>query len=93
MALHQVTVEAAADGLRVDQVIRRYLPQLSAVSMREAFSHRDVKLDGKRVKQDARVRAGQLVQVYCMEAEPQRLQVIYEDEDVLLINKRAGISV
>ena len=93
MAVHQVIVENAAAGQRVDQVIRRYLPQLSPVSVREAFSHRDVKLDGRRVKQDARVTAGQLLQVYCMEAEPQRPEVVYEDGDVLLINKRAGISV
>ena len=77
----------------MDEVIRRYLPQLSTVSVREAFSHRDVKLDGKRVKQDARVHEGQLVQVYCMEAAPQELDVVYEDADVLIVNKRAGISV
>jgi len=93
MALHQVTVEASAEGMRVDAVIRRFLPELSAVTVREAFSHRDVKVDGKRVKQDARVSAGQLVQVYCMEAAPDALDIVYEDDDVLLINKRAGISV
>lgn len=93
MALHQVVAEKAADGQRVDAVIRRYLPELSPISVREAFSHRDVKVDGVRVKQDARVRAGQLVQVYCMEAPAQQLDVVYEDDDVLLINKRAGISV
>lgn len=93
MALHQVIVEPQADGLRVDEIIRRYLPGLTAVTVREAFSHRDVKLEGKRVRQDARVRAGQLVQVYCMEAPEQSLDVVFEDEDVLIINKRAGISV
>lgn len=63
------------------------------MTVRQAFSHRDVKVDGVRVKQDARVRKGQLVQVYCMEAPAQALDVVYEDQDVLLINKRAGISV
>lgn len=60
--------------------------------MRDAFKRRDVKLDGKRVKPEERVIPGQLVQVYCMETAEEALEVVYEDEDVLLVNKRAGIS-
>lgn len=61
--------------------------------VREAFARRDVKLDGKRVKPDVRLAAGQLVQLYCMEQAAPTLDVVYEDDDVLLVNKRAGVSV
>ena len=52
-----------------------------------------MKLDGKRVKPDVRVHAGQCVEVFCMEQTAPLLDVVYEDADVLLVNKRAGISV
>ena len=93
MACYQLTVEPAADGQRIDAFIRRFLPDMPSQTLREAFAHRDVKLDGKRVKPDMRVSAGQCVQVYCMELAADALQVVYEDADVLLVNKRPGISV
>ena len=85
--------DSAAEGLRIDACIRRFLPELPSRAAQEAFSHRDVKLDGKRVKPDMRVHAGQCVEVFCMEQTAPLLDVVYEDADVLLVNKRAGISV
>lgn len=93
MACYAFTIDAAAEGQRIDAAIRRFLPELPQQAVREAFSRRDVKLDGRRVRPDARVVPGQQVQVYCMEQQLEALDVVYEDEDVLLINKRAGISV
>ena len=38
--------DSAAEGLRIDACIRRFLPELPSRAAQEAFSHRDVKLDG-----------------------------------------------
>ena len=62
-------------------------------TVQQSFARRDVKLDGKRVKPDIRVNAGQKVELFCMEQTTPLVDVVYEDEDVLLINKRAGVSV
>ena len=93
MACHEWMVPPAAEGQRIDACLRRFLPELSPQTVRVCFQRRDVKLDGRRVKPDARVAAGQLVQVYCMEERADPVDVVYEDEDVLLVNKRAGVSV
>lgn len=93
MACYEWKVTHAAEGQRVDACIRRFLPEIPPHVLRASFQRRDVKLEGKRVKPDARVTEGQLVQVYCMEPAAPPVDVIYEDDDVLLINKRAGISV
>jgi len=93
MALYEWKVTHAAEGQRIDASIRRFLPEIPAHVLRASFQHRDVKLDGKRVKPDARVSEGQLVQVYCMEPTAPPVDVVYEDDDVLLLNKRAGVSV
>lgn len=93
MACYEWKVTHAAEGQRVDACIRRFLPEIPPHVLRASFQRRDVKLEGKRIKPDARVTEGQLVQVYCMEPAAPTVDVIYEDDDVLLINKRAGISV
>ena len=67
--------------------------------IRKIFSARDVRIDGNRVSRDAVVRAGQVLKVWLPEAAApvsvpvQPLDVVYEDEHVLLVNKSAGISV
>lgn len=93
MAYYEWKVTPAAEGQRIDACLRRFLPEILPHVLRASFQRRDVKLDGKRVKPDARVSSGQLVQVYCAEASVPPVDVVYEDTDVLLINKRAGISV
>ncbi len=93
MACYRLDVKPSAEGQRVDALIRRFLPELPPHVVRGAFEHRDVKVDGKRVKPDVRVSAGQVVMVYCMEQTGPTLDVVYEDDDVLLVNKRAGVSV
>lgn len=93
MACYELTVTQAAEGQRIDACIRRFLPEIPPHVLRACFQHRDVKLDGKRVKPDARVCTGQQILVYCMEPAAPPVDVVYEDADVLLINKRAGVSV
>ena len=93
MACKTFTIEPAMDGLRAETVLRRYMPQLQDADVRNIFSHRDVKLDGVRIRPDTRVHSGQTVTVYYMQGEKQALDIIYEDDDVLLVNKRPGISV
>ncbi|MBQ3157912.1 MAG: RluA family pseudouridine synthase [Clostridia bacterium] len=90
---YEFLIDSAAEGLRIDACIRRFLPELPQRTVQQCFAHRDVKLDGKRIKPDIRVVAGQKVELFCMEQSAPLVDVVYEDEDVLLLNKRAGISV
>ena len=90
---YEFITDHAAEGQRIDACIRRFLPELPARTVQQSFTRRDVKLDGKRVKPDVRVLAGQKVELFCMEQATPLVDVVYEDDDVLLVNKRAGISV
>lgn len=90
---YEFITDHAAEGQRIDACIRRFLPELPPRTAQHSFARRDVKLDGKRVKPDVRVTAGQKVELFCMEQAVPIVDVIYEDDDVLLVNKRAGISV
>ena len=90
---YEFITDSAAEGQRIDACIRRFLPEIHQRTVQQSFSRRDVKLDGKRVKPDLRVTAGQKVELFCMEQTAPLVDVVYEDDDVLLINKRAGVSV
>lgn len=92
MACYQTHIDPALSGQRLDAALRRTFPELPSWALRDAFTHRDVKLDGKRVRPELRVRGGELAQVYVMEQTP-ALDVVYEDDQLLLVNKRPGISV
>ncbi|MBQ8201490.1 MAG: RluA family pseudouridine synthase [Clostridia bacterium] len=90
---YEFIIDAAAEGQRIDACIRRFLPELPSRTAQQSFARRDVKLDGRRVKPDVRVLSGQKVELFCMEQAAPLVDVVYEDDDVLLVNKRAGISV
>ncbi len=86
-------VTQSNDGRRVDALVRALLPALAPQDIRGVFARRDVKLDGLRVRADVRVRAGQRIDVYYIAPADPGLNVVYRDPDVLILNKRAGISV
>lgn len=93
MILKQFTVPDALDGAKLAAIVRRMLPLVTDVCIREAFARRDVKADGKRTPPDAQMRAGAEIAVYLSEGcETAAPAIIYEDERLLVVNKPAGIS-
>ena len=95
MAVKTVVIPSEADGMKTDLFLRRCMPSLPESAVRKVFSARDVKLDGVRVSRDTPVRAGQTLSVYlpASAGSTESLRIVYEDEDILLVNKPAGISV
>ena len=94
MKIKRLIVPPQGEEERADRLIRRYFPELPERCVRAAFLHRDVKLDGRRISRDTCVHTGQEIMIYLPEGEETApLEVVYEDEHVLLVNKRAGISV
>lgn len=95
MATKLFTVPQEANGWRTDRFLLRYFPQISSQALREIFSRRDVKVNGTRVHSDHIVYTEDRIQIFYMEnaVDEDVLDIVYEDHDVLLINKRSGISV
>ena len=99
MALKEVIVPAEAEGMTAEAFLRRFLPDCPESTFRRLFAARDVKLDRVRVSRDTPVRAGQLLQAFLpdrggkAETTSSPLRVVYEDGDILLVNKPAGVSV
>ena len=98
MSLKQLVIPVEADGQKLGSFLRRTLPGLPESTLRKVFASRDVRIDGRRVPADTVIRTGQQLKIWLPETAgsvpaPVPLDIVYEDGSVLLINKRAGISV
>ncbi len=94
------TVILDAPGERVDKALADALPELSRAQCQRLLKEGRVFIDSRPVKSSKRLEGGEQVvidlpKVESSEIEPQAIpiDIIYEDEDLILINKPAGIVV
>jgi 23S rRNA pseudouridine1911/1915/1917 synthase len=97
---HLLVVEESDSGKRLDRYLAARLPELSRTRIQELIEGRLVLLDGQPSKGAQRLRAGQRIVVDAQNRPPMRaeaesipLDVLYEDGDVLVVNKAAGMTV
>lgn len=87
--------------LRIDVFLLDRLENASRSKIQQAVKSGNVLVNGEEVKPNYRVRPHDIIQVffarpameYTVEPEDLNLEVIYEDDDVILINKKAGMVV
>lgn len=92
MRMMEHEVPAEVRPTRVDRYLERLLPQVRPWEIREMLKRRDVKVNGARVRGDYPVAGGDRIVLYAAIAQPP-LPVVYEDANLILINKPQGISV
>jgi 23S rRNA pseudouridine1911/1915/1917 synthase len=93
-------VEARAAGDRLDRFLAGQLPHLSRSRLQGLIKSGHVTLGGKPAKPGEKVRTGALVAVTEPPAEPSLLEpeaipleILFEDEDLLVLNKAPGMVV
>jgi 23S rRNA pseudouridine1911/1915/1917 synthase len=94
-----VPVEAA--GWRLDQFLAGHLSGVSRSRVQKLVEQGDVLVEGKREKASLKLRGGEQVvvtgqqQVIPLEARAEDipLEIVYEDEDLAVVNKPAGMMV
>jgi 23S rRNA pseudouridine1911/1915/1917 synthase len=97
---YSLTVEAEAAGERLDRYVARALPSLSRSYAQQLIGAGQVMVNGQSARASLGLRAGDQVEVrvpppqpIALIAEPIPLTVIYEDDDVVVIDKPAGMVV
>jgi 23S rRNA pseudouridine1911/1915/1917 synthase len=98
--LHHFTVSGEESGTRFDRVVAGHCPDLSRTRVQELIDEGLALLNGRAAKGSHKVRTGDVIEVVAQErpalraeAENIPLDVLYEDEDMLAVNKPAGMSV
>ncbi len=97
---HQLTVDAEAAGTRVDVFLAGVLPQHSRSQFQRLIREGRVTVDGATVKPNLALRAGQVVHVEVPPPTPATpaaqeldIPIVYQDEDVIVVDKPAGMVV
>ena len=101
-------VDTGEDGVRLDRWFKRRWPHLNHIQIQKLARSGQIRVDGGRAKPDTRLTAGAQVRVPPLpDAPPLRDKskldprdvayikslVIYEDEEVLALNKPSGLAV
>ena len=96
----RATVPAEAAGERLDQVLARLFPDYSRSRIQLWMRAGRAQLDGRPARARERVRGGERVSLEVVDEpvetwapEPMPLDVIYEDEAILVLDKPAGLVV
>ena len=94
------TLTADRDGERMDAFLARSLPDLTRSAAQRLLERGEVTRDGRPVRKNDRTCAGQELEVALPEPEPVEivpqdipLDVVYEDGDVIVVNKPVGMVV
>ena len=98
---YRVTVDADDISLRLDKLLARHLPDFSRSRLQTLIEQGCVSLSGGTITDAAhKVKRHETYEVRVPEAvpsylEPQQiaLDIVYEDADLLVINKQAGLTV
>ncbi len=98
--LLRLVVEAADEGDRLDRYVASKAPDLSRTYARHLIETARVLLNDRQARPSSPVRAGDVVTVHLPEPQPVGLvpetlplQIVYEDDDVVVIDKPAGMVV
>ena len=93
-----LTVESRAHGWRVDHFLARLYPNYSRALFQRAIEQQAVLVNGLAVKSSRRLRVNDLLSVRLPEQADQTLppedlplEIVYEDESLVVINKAAGM--
>jgi 23S rRNA pseudouridine1911/1915/1917 synthase len=96
-----LTLDPSHCGQRLDKVVAGLVPQFSRSRLQQWFDEGHVMVDGKPAKgkgtaygdETVRGRAAAAPEDTAFTPEAMELNIVYEDESILVINKPAGLVV
>ncbi|WP_304158024.1 RluA family pseudouridine synthase [Mesonia mobilis] len=98
---YSFTASKGQEPLRVDKFLMNFVENATRNKVQQAAKNGNVFVNGNTVKQNYRVKAGDEVKVlfehppyeYLLTPEDIPLDVVYEDDELLVVNKPAGMVV
>ncbi len=95
-----ITVSELGNEKRLDRYLGDHFPDLSRNVIFKALRKKDIRINGKRINENIIVRTGDQINLYITDEllysgldDQERLEVVFEDSHLLIVNKQPGISV
>lgn len=94
--MKKLIVNQKYDGKKLNKFLLDNVPNLSSNLLYKTLRKKDIKINGKRVNENVTINEGDEILVYIadelLEAKVD-LKIVYEDENILVINKDANLEV
>jgi len=105
--MKEITIGQNDAGQRLDRFLSKAVPLLPASLAQKYIRIKRIKCNGARAERDTRLKTGDVLQLYINDeffdkprednayltvATP-KLNIVYEDENILLVDKRPGLAV
>ncbi len=98
---YSFVVSNEQSGQRIDLFLSRVIPDLSRSHFKKLIKEDLILVNGNAVKPSYETRAGDLILAKvpgqkadeALKPEPMRLDILFEDEDLLIVNKAPGLVV
>lgn len=96
----EVVIEEVFNGIRIDKVLSELLPDFSRSRIQQLIEEENILVNDVKVKSNYKVKTGDIISGEIpedqeLEVEPEKmdLDILYEDHDVIVINKPKGMVV
>ncbi|TQI65759.1 RluA family pseudouridine synthase [Clostridium sp. KNHs216] len=104
--MKEITISANDAGQRLDKFLTKSFSNLPQSMMYKSIRKKDIKLNGKRCEISTRLNEGDVLTLYLKDEffqqeqkeydflkAPNKLTVIYEDENIMILDKKPGLIV
>lgn len=104
--MKQITICQNDAGQRLDKFLTKSFPNLPQSMLYKSIRKKDIKLNGKRCEISTRLQPGDVLTLYLKDEffqkepkqydflkAPLKLNILYEDENLLLLDKKPGLLV
>ena len=99
--IRTLTAEAAAKDMRLDAYLAKAIPDISRARVTLLIDNGQVTVDGEPAKGKVKLKGGELIEIEGdprpepLHATPEDvpLDIVYEDDDLAVVNKAAGMMV
>ncbi len=101
-----VTIGANDAGQRVDKFLTKTYPNLPQSMLYKRIRKKDIKVNGKRCEISTRLAQGDVLSLYLQDEflqqspkeydflkAPDKLSILYEDENIMILDKKPGLIV
>lgn len=100
MNSEKISVESEYEGSRIDKFLSSYYVDLTRSFIQNVIKEGNVSINGKEAKANQKLKKGDIISIVIpqlkeLKSEPEDipLHILYEDQDVIVINKPQGMVV
>ena len=84
------------DNKKLNMVLQNEFPELSIHTIYKTLRKKDIKLNGKRIKQDVILHNGDVLEIYIVDDllyTKKNIEIVYEDNFILIVNKPNNLEI